>query len=59
MKMHQENDGFSPIAIVLETKHELEIFWDMMGRIQICTDKDEEFKMAGKISDWLTNEAHL
>ena len=61
--MHQENDGFSPIAIVLETKHELEIFWDIMIRTQKSTYQNDEYKMAGEmageISDYLSNKAHL
>ena len=59
MKPHQENDGFSPIALVLETRRDVEIFWDMVLRIKKCTDNDAEYEMAGKISDWLSNEAHL
>ena len=59
MNLHQENDGFSQIAIVLETRKDVEIFWDIMLRIKKCTDKDSEYAMAIKISDWLSNEAHF
>lgn len=59
MKLHQEKGGFSPIALVLETRRDVEIFWDMMLRIKKCTDKDSEYEMSIKISDWLSNEAHL
>ena len=59
MKLHQENDGFSPIALVLETRHDVEIFWDIILRVRKCTDKDAEYEMAVKISDWLSKEAHL
>jgi hypothetical protein len=59
MKIEQQNNGFSPIAIVLETRRDVEIFWDMMIRIGRCSESDSERKMAGEISDWLSNEAHL
>ena len=59
MKLHQGNNGFSPIAVVLETKRELEIFLDIVIRIKKCTDQNDEYEMAVKISDWLSNEAHL
>jgi len=59
MKLQQQNNGFSPIALVLETRHDVEIFWDMVMRVKKCTDKDSEYQMAAEISDWLSNEAHL
>ena len=59
MKILQENIEFCPIAVVLETKRELEVFWDIMIRVKKCTDKNDEYEMAVKISDWLTTEAHL
>lgn len=59
MKLHQENDGFSPIALVLESRRDVEIFWDMMLRISKTTDKDAEYEMSTKISNWLSNEAHV
>ena len=59
MKMHQENNGFSPIAIVLETKEDAVVFWDMINRVKRTTDKDAKYKMALEISDWLSNVAKL
>jgi len=59
MKLQQENDGFSPIAIILETRDDVKVFWDMTLRLKRCTEKDIEYQMAVKISDWLSNEAHL
>lgn len=59
MKLMQQNNGFSPVALVLETQRDLEVFWDMVLRIKKCSDKDEEYEMARKISDWISNEAHL
>lgn len=59
MRLQQQNNGFSPIAIVLETQRDLEVFWDMVLRIKRCSDKDEEYEMACTISDWISNEAHL
>jgi hypothetical protein len=39
MRLQQQNNGFSPIAIVLETQRDLEVFWDMVLRIKQCSDK--------------------
>lgn len=59
MKIHQENNGFSPIAIVLETKEDTVVFWDMINRVKRTTDRDAEYEMALEISDWLSNVAKL
>lgn len=59
MKMHQENNGFSPIAIVLETSKDAAIFWNMILRVKKTADKDDEYEMALEISDWLSNVAKL
>ena len=59
MKLQQENDGFSPIALVLENREEARVFWDMVLGVKKCTEKDSKYQMAIKISDWLSNEAHL
>lgn len=59
MKLHQENNGFSQIAIVLETKEDALVFWDMINRIKKTTDKDAEYEMAKTISNWMTSEAKL
>lgn len=59
MKIHQENNGFSQIAIVLETKEDAVVFWDMINRVKRTTGKDAEYEMALEISDWLSNVAKL
>jgi len=59
MKLLQENEGFSPIAVVLETKEDAVVFWDMINRVKRTTDRDAEYEMALEISDWLSNEAKL
>lgn len=59
MKLRQENDGFSPIALVLETRRDVDIFWDIMLRIKSGTDRDAEYEMANNICDWLANKAYL
>jgi len=59
MKLHQENEGFSPISIVLETRGEAQVFWDMLHRIKMATEKDADYEMAKTISSWLMNEAKL
>lgn len=59
MKIHQENNGFSPIAIVLETREDAVVFWDMVNRVKRTTDRDAEYGMALEISDWLSNVEKL
>ncbi len=59
MKLLQENEGFRPIAVVLETKEDAVVFWDMINRVKRTTDRDAEYEMALEISDWLSNEAKL
>lgn len=57
MKLHQENEGFSPISIVLETRDEAYVFWDMLDRVKKTTEKDAEYEMAKTILIWIINEA--
>ena len=59
MKLHQENEGFSPISIVLETRDEAYVFWDMLDRVKKTTEKDAEYEMARAILIWIINEAKL
>ena len=59
MKLHQENDGFRPISIVLETRDEAYVFLDMLNRVKMATEKDAGYEMAKTISSWLMNEAKL
>jgi hypothetical protein len=59
MKLLQENDGFSPISIVLETREEAQVFWDMIDRVKNNTVRDAEREMAKTISNWIMNEAKL
>lgn len=58
MKMLQENKEFSPIAIVLESREDVDAFWFML----ICVAANPAspgFKLAKKMSDWFSNEAKL
>lgn len=57
MKLHQENEGFRPIAVVLETRDEAYVFWDMLDRVKKTTEKDAEYEMAKTILIWIINEA--
>ncbi len=59
MKLNQQSSEFSPIALVLETREEAQTFWDLITRITHVTNRSAEFEMALRISDWLSNEAHL
>ena len=57
MKLHQENEGFRPIAVVLETRDEAYVFWDILNRVKKTTEKDAEYEMAKTILIWIINEA--
>lgn len=59
MKITQQGAEFVPITLVLETKEEASLLWDMMLKISRESEKPSEFEMATAISDWITNEAHL
>ena len=59
MKLTQENEGFSPISLVLETSEDVITFWDMITLVKQGTDRDRQYQMAVKISDWLSNEARI
>ena len=59
MKLLQRDDGFSPIAIVLENRDDLNVFWGMMLHIQNHNLNRAELEMALEISNWISNEAHL
>lgn len=59
MKLLQENSGFSPFAVVLETRDAAQVFWDMIGRVKKTTETDAEYGMAKTISSWLMNEANF
>lgn len=59
MKLMQQDGGFRPIAIVLETEADAITFWDMVMRVEKCTDVEAEHDMAVKISNWFSNQAHL
>jgi hypothetical protein len=57
MKLLQENNGFSPIAVVLETMDEAIVFCDILNRVKKTTKKDAEYEMAKTILIWIINEA--
>lgn len=56
MKLVQQ-ESFSPIAIILETREEAELFWKIMREVD--TGCHEGWKMAEKISNMFSNEAKL
>lgn len=56
MRLAQEK-VFAPIAIILETPAEAEMFWKIMREVD-CPDRDEQ-KMAQRISNLFSNEAKL
>ena len=57
MKLLQENEGFRPIAVALETRDEAYVFWDILNRVKKTTEKDAEYEMAKTILIWIINEA--
>lgn len=59
MKITQQGAEFVPITLVLETKEEASLLWDMMLKVTQETKDAKQFAMACAISDWITNEAHL
>ena len=57
MKLTQQAvPKFEPIAIVLESLEEAELFWQMIRGEY--ADPEEQI-MANKISNYFSNEAHL
>ena len=59
MKITQQGAEFVPITLVLETKEEAAMLWNMMLKISREAKKYEEASMAAAISDWISSEAHL
>jgi hypothetical protein len=57
MKLHQENEGFSPIAVMLETRKEAQVFLDILDRVKNTTPREAEYEMAKTISIWIIKEA--
>ena len=54
--IQQAMPKFEPIAVVLETREEAELFWRMIRGSY--ADADEQ-RLANKISDYFSNEAKL
>ena len=54
--IQQEVPVFEPIAIVLETREEAELFWQM---VRGSYDDIDEQHLANKISDYFSNDAKL
>jgi len=44
MKVTKEKAPFMPVSIVLETKKELDIFWNLMGFL--CDRNDSSYKFS-------------
>lgn len=63
MKITQQGAEFVPITLVLETKEEAAMLWNMMFKISREAKKYEEASMAASmaaaIADWISSEAHL
>lgn len=59
MKMMQQEGDFRPIALVLETPEEAAALWDLMLGVKRTTENETVYQMAVKISDWISNRAHL
>lgn len=57
MKLVQQ-ESFSPIAIILETRDEAEMFWKMMREVDVVYDPALS-KMVTKLCNLFSNEAHL
>ncbi len=53
MKLMQQNKGFDPITLVLETRRDLEVFQSMILHIKKSTEKDADYEMACAIIDKL------
>lgn len=56
MRLVQE-DLFSPIAIVLETREEAELFWKIVREVDAVDPA--ACRMAAKLSNLFSNEAKL
>ena len=57
MKIEQKQD-FNPIHIVLETKEEAMLFWQLVEYQK--SHRQGQVKQLGiKLSDWFITEAHL
>jgi len=59
--MEQQDTTFSPIAIIFETREEATLFWDLMKDVtqDSAGFSIDQRDMADRISDMLSNEAHL
>lgn len=65
MEISQEPAEFKPITLTLETRNEVNVFWDLMR----CTNcvvgsgtsdgMERMIDMRSRIISWLTNEAKL
>lgn len=66
MEISQEQAEFKPITITLETRSEVNTFWDLMRWSTNCVDgpsisngMQQMTEMRSRINSWLTNEAKL
>lgn len=58
MRLVQE-PAFSPIAIILETAAEAELFWEIIREAPCYHLRDDQRKMCNDMSDLFSNEAKL
>jgi hypothetical protein len=59
MNMLQQETEFKPIEIVLETREEIDLLWEVFNASQEAWLGDKAIAMRRKISDFLSNEAKL
>lgn len=59
MKLDQENSGFVPVTLTLETLAEMNLFWDLMQYATRKTQSEQQHQMAIEISNWITNNAKV
>ena len=57
MKIEQQQE-FKPITITLETREDANQFWDLL-RYGSSKRQGAVKELGDKLSDWLSNEAHL
>ena len=53
MELMQQNKGFDPITLILETQREMDTFKSMVLHIKKSTEKDADYEMACAIIDKL------
>lgn len=60
MKLMQQKNMFSPIAIVVESSEDVQALWDLVLFATSPRELSPEARdLAARISNYLSNEAHL